>query len=320
MKKKAAGVILMIVLILGIITVSNAMYVVNPREYVAVREFGKIVKITEEPGLYFKVPFVQTTQPISAATKIYDINASDVITKDKKSMIADSYVLWEVVDPTKYTRTLNSLDARAEERIDAAVYNAAKSVISSMDQQELIESRGERLTSMITEDANQNMEEYGINIIKAEIKALDLPEDNKDAIYARMISERENIAAAYRAEGEAEAQKIKNDTDKQVSIKEANAKKEAALIEADGEAEYMRILQEAYNSEEKADFYNYIRSLDALKVSLGTGDKTIMLDKNSELARILYGDQITGKTADGTETPEGTSTGDEGGAKEESAG
>ena len=118
---------------------------------------------------------------------------------------------------------------------------------------------------------------------------MDLPEDNKDAVYERMISERQNIAASYTAEGKAEAQKIKNETDKKVTITVADAKKQAAILEADGEAEYMRILANAYADESKADFYSFIRGLDAIKASLSGSNKTLILDKDSELVQILYG-------------------------------
>ena len=114
-------------------------------------------------------------------------------------------------------------------------------------------------------------------------------DDNKNAVYERMISERQNIAASYKAQGEADAQKIKNEADKEVVEIEAEAKKKAEILIAEGEAEYMKILQNAYNTSDKADFYNYIRSLDALKASLKGDNKTIILDKNSEIARILYG-------------------------------
>ena len=223
----------MLLIILG-----NSLYTVHQKEYVAVRQFGKIVKVESQPGLNMITPFVQTTQRISAATKIYDIPASDVITKDKKSMITDTYVLWKVVDPIKYIQTLNALDARAQERIEAAVYNATKTAISSMTQDEVIESRGEILTNLITDDANSDMSGYGIEIVKAEIKALDLPDDNRAAVYERMISERNNIAASYQAEGAAEAQKIKNETDKKVAILKADAEKSAAKLAGEGEAEY----------------------------------------------------------------------------------
>ncbi len=288
MKKKVTGTIITIIIIAALIILGNSLYTVHQKEYVAVRQFGKIVKVESQPGLNMITPFVQTTQRISASTKIYDIPASDVITKDKKSMITDTYVLWKVIDPVKYIQSLNALDARAQERIEAAVYNATKTAISSMTQDEVIESRGEILTNLITDDANSDMSGYGIEIVKAEIKALDLPADNREAVYERMISERNNIAASYQAEGAAEAQKIKNETDKKVAILKADAEKSAAKLAGEGEAEYMKTLSEAYNTPEKSEFYNYVRSLDAFKESLGNGEKTIILDKNSELARMFY--------------------------------
>jgi membrane protease subunit HflC len=204
-------------------------------------------------------------------------------------MIADDYVIWRVTDARKYYQTLGAQAPRAEERIEAAVYNATKNTISSMTQDEVIAARGANLTEIITKESNSDISDYGIEVLTAEIKALDLPDDNKTAVYERMISERNNIAAGYTAQGEAAAQKIKNETDKQVTVTKANAEKEAEVIIAEGEAEYMKILSDAYNDEDKADFYNYIRSLDALKASLSGGDKTLLLDKDSELARILYG-------------------------------
>ncbi|MEE1110282.1 MAG: protease modulator HflC [Lachnospiraceae bacterium] len=292
MKKNVFRVGIIIALLAVLITGTGCLYTVQPNQHVAVRQFGRIVKIESTPGLKFKLPFIQNIQRISAATKLYDVPLSDVITRDKKSMIADNYVLWRVVDPTKYIRTLDAIDARAEERIEAAVYNALKSVISSMSQDEVIEARGEKLTQLLTDEANSDISDYGVEIITAEIKSLDLPDDNKSAVYDRMISERQNIAASYTAQGEAEAQKIRNETDKKVTVMVADANKNAEILIAEGEAEYMKILQEAYNTEEKADFYNYIRSLDALKASLSGKEKTIMLDKDSELAKILYGEKI----------------------------
>ena len=207
-----AALVLVVLLLL-----SSAMYVVHQKEFVAVRQFGRIVDVKSEPGLYLKTPFVQSIQRVSAATNLYDVPPSDVITRDKKSMISDNYVLWRVSNPTLYIQTLNAVEARAEERIEAAVYNSLKKIISSMTQDEIIAARGERLTTLITDDANADIQVYGIEIIQSQIKALDLPDDNKNAVYNRMISERENIAASYAAEGKAEAQKIRNDTERPVS-------------------------------------------------------------------------------------------------------
>lgn len=288
-KKPVKRIILGIIIIALLVVVGSCCYTVNYRSQALVMEFGKISHVETEPGLHFKTPFIQEVQEIYVGNRVYDMPASDVITKDKKSMIADDYVIWQVTDPVKYYQTLSGVAGRAEERIDAAVYNATKNTISSMLQDEVIASRGEQLTTIITNEANSDIAGYGIVILTAEIKALDLPNDNKSAVYERMISERQNIAAGYTAKGEAEAQLIKNETDKEVSIKIAEANKKAEQLIAEGEAEYMKILSDAYNSEDKADFYNYIRSLDALKNSLNGNNKTIILDKDSDLVKILYG-------------------------------
>lgn len=292
MKKfaKVARVILITIAVLLFLRIIGVYYTVRYNDYEIVKQFGKITKVIDEPGFYFKIPFIQTHQSIYKGYRIYDIPASDVITKDKKSMIADDYVIWTVTDAKKFYQTLGAIDARAEERIDAAVYNATKNTISSMSQDGIIEARGIELTNMITEEANSDISSYGIQIELAEIKALDLPEANRDAVYARMISERNNIQASVTAKGKAEAQKIENEADKEASIILANANMEGQKIIAEGEAEYMRILSDAYNDPDKVDFYSFIRSLDALKASLKGSNKTIMLDKNSELAKILYGE------------------------------
>ena len=288
MKGKIKWIFLGAVCILAILIAGGSFYIVPLNQYAAVRQFGRIVRTESEPGLKLKMPFIQNVQLVSKSLKLYDVPLSDVITRDKKSMIADNYVLWKVVDPTKYIRTLEAADARAEERIEAAVYNAQKNVISSMSQDEIIEARGEKLTLLLTDEANSDIGDYGIEVVVAEIKSLDLPDDNKEAVYARMISERQNIAASYTAQGESEAQKIRNETDKNVIVMKADAQKQAEILEAEGEAEYMKILQEAYNTEEKADFYNFTRSLDAFKKALSGSDNTVILDKDSELAGLLY--------------------------------
>lgn len=288
-KLSLKGIIITLVVLVLLIVGLSGLYTVEYKSAALVMEFGKISHVETVPGLHFKIPFVQDVQSIYVGDRVYDMPASDVITKDKKSMIADDYVLWHVTDPVKYYQTLSGTAARAEERIDAAVYNATKNTISSMLQDEVIASRGEALTSIITLESNSDISGYGIEISTAKIKALDLPNDNKSAVYERMISERQNIAAGYTAKGNADAQLIKNQTDKDVSIKLAEAKKRAEQLVAEGEAEYMKILSNAYNSEDKADFYNYIRSLDAVKSSLAGNNKTIILDKDSELVKILYG-------------------------------
>lgn len=291
MKKAIAKLtVTLIVLFAAMVVFLSSVYTVKVNETAIIVRFGKISNIEANPGLHFHVPFIENVTSVYTGDILYDIPVSDVITSDKKSMIADNYLIWSVTDVTKYYQTLGAVQGRADERVEAAVFNATKNTISSMTQDNIISARGDTLTSLITKEANSDISQYGITIKIAEIKALDLPDANKEAVYERMISERNNIAASYTAKGQAEAQKIRNETDKQVNITVANAQAEAAKIEAEGEAEYMRILSNAYNDESKAEFYTFIRSLDSLK-ALSGDNKTLILDKDSEYASILYGNK-----------------------------
>ena len=282
--------LLFIVVLIALFLGFNSTYSLKENEYGIKLQFNKIVAIDDQAGLYYKIPFMQNVRKVPKSIQLYDIRPSDVMTSDKKSMIADMYILWRVSDPTVYYQTLNANVNNAKDRTGITVYNSVKSVISSMTQDEIIEARGEKLTQTMTADATPDIQKYGIVIVQAQLKSLDLPDDNKQAVYERMISERNNIAASYTAEGESKAKKIQNETDKQVAILKAQAEKKSAKLKAEGEAKYMETLQQAYNDKDKADFYNYIRSLDALKVSLsGKGEKKLMLGRDSELAKILYG-------------------------------
>lgn len=285
MKKGIIGFAVVMVLILGL----SSIVVTYEDEYKLIRQFGKISSIRDEAGLSFKIPFVQSVDTLPKELLIYDMAQSDVITMDKKTMIADSYVLWRISDPLKFAQTLNSSVAAAEGRIDAVVYNSIKNVISSMNQNDVISSRKGGLDEKIMENIGTSMDQYGIIIVSVETKRLDLPTDNKDAVYERMISERSQIAATYTAEGQADAQVIKNTTDKDVSISISDAEAQAAQIEAEGEAEYMRILADAYGDDSRREFYSFVRALEALETSFTGGSKTIILPSDSPIAQLFLG-------------------------------
>lgn len=275
-------------MVLGI----SATVITKPGEYRVIKQFGKIVRVEQndgsDNGISWKIPFIQTETAISSKIQLSDLPASDVMTSDKKSMISDCFVLWKISDPVKFIQKLSGSEQNAESRISSNVYNALKNVISSLSQEEVISGRDGELASLLTEKLGTNLEAYGITIEKIETKMLDLPDENKDAVYNRMISERNNIAASYTAQGEQKAQEIKNDTNEQVTVLLAQAQKQADTIIAEGEAEYMKILSNAYNDESKADFYSFVRQLDAVKATLAEGNNTIVLDKNSPIAELFY--------------------------------
>lgn len=279
MKGKKIGILIGVAAV--VVAVGASVTVTQQNEYKLIRQFGKVDRVISSSGISFKIPFIESTQSLPKETLLYDLAASDVITKDKKTMISDSYVLWKISDPLKFAQTLNSSVESGESRINTAVYNATKNAISSMSQDQVITSRDGELSDMVTEAIGTNMDQYGIELLKFETKQLDLPDDNKEAVYERMISERDNIAATYKAEGNSEAKVIRNKTDKEVAIQISDAKKQAEILEAEGEQEYMKILAQAYGEEDRSEFYSFVRSLDALKTSMKGEDKTVILSADS---------------------------------------
>ena len=287
MKGKRVGILIGVAAVA--VAVGASVTVTQQNEYKLIRQFGKVDRVISSSGISFKIPFIESTQSLPKETLLYDLAASDVITKDKKTMISDSYVLWKISDPLKFAQTLNSSVESGESRINTAVYNATKNAISSMSQDQVITSRDGELSDMVMEAIGTNMDQYGIELLKFETKQLDLPDDNKEAVHERMISERDNIAATYKAEGNSEAKVIRNKTDKEVAIKISDAKKQAEILEAEGEQEYMKILAQAYGEEDRSEFYSFVRSLDALKTSMKGEDKTVILSADSPITQIFEG-------------------------------
>ena len=289
MKKTIIATVIVLLLVIGL---SGSIYTVREDQYACTFRFSEIVNTTEDPGLHFKMPFVDSVKYFSKATQFYDIPPSEVLTSDKQNMTVDCYILWEISDPQQFYRALGTT-AKAEERLNAITYNALKNAMGRLAQADIINmndgaERNEIYESITTTVDNQAAT-YGIHVEDVKIKQFDLPDSNLNAVYSRMISERNQMAEKYTADGNYDASIIRNEVDKQVNIIVSNAEAEAAKLEAEGEAEYMRMLAEAYNTSDKKDFYEFILALDALKQSLNGSEKTIILDADSDLAQILAG-------------------------------
>ena len=286
-KKRRGGLIaLIIVVVVLLILILSSCFVVRQNEYGVVRQFGAVVDVKARPGLYLKIPFVQSSEKLPNTVLLYDLPVSDLLTADKTSLIADCFAIWRIEEPRKFIETLSGSVENAESRINVNVYNALKVVMSSMTRDAIISGRSGAVVEAIMANIGDSFTRYGIRLIAVETKKLDLPDDNKSAVYTRMISERNNIAASYLAEGEREAKEIRNRADRDVEIEVAQARSQAEIIKAEGDAEYMRILSEAYNSRQKAEFYTFMIALDAMKKSM-TGEKTLILGEDSPLAELF---------------------------------
>ena len=286
------GIIIGIIVLALVIVAGNCVYTVAEDEFACTFRFSEIVKTDTQSGLHFKVPFIDTVEYFSKATQLYDIPPSEVLTSDKQNMTVDCYILWSISDPQQFYRALGTT-AKAEERLDALAYNTLKTAMGTLAQADIINmndgAERNEIYESITTSVNAQAKSYGIAVEDVKIKQFDLPESNLNAVYNRMISERVQMAEKYTAEGSYEANLIRNDVDKQVNILISNAEAEAAKLEAEGEAEYMRLLAEAYDTPEKKEFYEFTLALDALKASLTGEEKTVILDADSELGKILMG-------------------------------
>ena len=286
-KKRHGGLIAVIVIaVILLILILSSCFVVRQNEYGVVRQFGAVVDVKDRPGLYLKIPFVQSSDILPNTVLLYDLPVSDLLTADKTSLIADCFAIWRIEEPRRFIETLSGSVENAESRINVNVYNALKVVMSSMTRDEIISGRSGAVVEAIMANIGDSFDRYGIELIAVETKKLDLPDDNKSAVYTRMISERNNIAASYLAEGEREAKEIRNRADRDVEIEVAQARSQAEIIKAEGDAESMRILSEAYNSKQKAEFYTFMIALDALRESM-TGEKTLILGPDSPLAELF---------------------------------
>ena len=285
-------VIFGVILVLLVILAANSLFTVQEDQYACTVRFSQIIATTGNAGLHFKVPFLDSVRYFPKATMFYDIPPSEVLTFDKQNMTVDCYVLWRVVDPLKFYQTLGTT-AMAEDRLNDLTYNKLKTTMSKLAQKDIINmedgAKRNEIYDSIATDVDALAETYGIQVVDVKIKRFDLPESNLNAVYSRMISERNQMAEKFAADGNYEASIIRNNVDKQVNIIVSNAKAEAAKLEAEGEAEYMRLLAEACGTEDKRAFYEFNLALDALKQSLTGGNKTIILDRDSPLAQILLG-------------------------------
>lgn len=276
------------VVILGII-VSN-VYIVKENEYKIVRQFGEVKRFENEPGLKMKVPFIQSVTTLPKSLQTYNMTEEEINTKDKKRIIIDNYAVWRVTDPKKLISNAGTLD-NAKNRMEEFIYSVLRTELGQLRYEDIINdensergSVNEKVTNKVNELLSQD--NYGIEVVDVRIRRTDLPADNEQSVYTRMISERESQSQLYLSEGDALKRKKEAETNQKVQEMLATAKKEASEIIAEGEAEAAKIYNEAFSKD--PEFYSLYRTLESYKKTIGE-DTMIILPANSPYARILQG-------------------------------
>lgn len=284
------GISLVIGVVILAFLLSN-IFVVKENEYKVIRQFGEVVKIIEEPGLNFKIPFIQTVETLPKHQMTYDVEEAEINTKDKKRILIDNYAIWRIEDPKKMIANARTV-VNAEAKMSEFIFSTVRSELGKLNYDEIINdeksSRGS-INDKVTEIVNDLLAKnnYGIVVTDVRMKRTDLPEENEKSVFTRMISERESKAQEYLSMGDAEKNRIIADTDRQVKEMLAKAEAEAERIRGEGEEEAAKIYNEAYSKD--PNFYSLFRTLESYKQTINE-ETVLILPFDSPYAKILMGE------------------------------
>ena len=275
---------LLIILIVAILFLANlSLFIVDETKQAIVLQFGKPIRAIKEPGLNWKLPFIQNVVFFEDRLLVYDAAPTEIITKDKKTLIVDNYARWKIIDPLKFLQTVRDLNG-AQARLDDIIYSELRVDLGLFDMSEIVSEKREGIMKRVTEISNEKANTYGIEIVDVRIKRVDLPPENEKFIFDRMRAERERIAKQYRAEGQEESAKIIAETEREKTVILAEAYKTAQTLKGEGEAESIRIYAESFNQD--PEFYKFYRTLEAYRLTFK--DKTtVLLSTDSEFLKYL---------------------------------
>ena len=274
---------LMVVLVI-LLAYNFFTFTVDETKTAVVKQFGEVVKISKEPGLHFKMPFVQNVIYLEDRILSYDIEPRKLITSDKKHLLVNNYALWKIDDPLKFVQSMSGQRTLAQTRIDDIVYSNLRNKLASETFNNIVSEKRIGYLNSITEKSRKQLKDYGIHLIDVKIKRADLPEANEEAVYERMSSERKQRAKQIRAQGQRESEIIKAEADKEAEIIGAQAEKKAQELRGQGDAKALQVYSDVYSQD--TEFYKFWRSLQSYKNSLKE-KTTIILSEDMEYLEYL---------------------------------
>jgi len=270
---------ILMVLIAGAVAVYFAAFTVRETEQAIVLEFGKIKNEISKPGLYFKIPVVQTVDKFDKRILDLDTSPQEVIAVDKKRLVVDAFGRFKIVNPLRFYQAVRT-EQIARDRLGTFIDGAVRDVLASATFQDIVRDRREELMKSITKQVNTRAQNLGVEMVDVRIKRTDLPEENSAAIYSRMQTERQQEAAEFRAEGSAAANRIRAEADRKATILIAEANKTSEQMRGEGDAERNRIFAEAYGKD--PNFFEFYRTMQAYEKGLSSGDTRLILSPDSE--------------------------------------
>jgi membrane protease subunit HflC len=278
--KTTAAIIIVLLILIGF----NSLYTVDDGQHVLVLQFGKIMRVDRTPGLHAKVPLMQQTLVLDNRVLSFDGAPQRYATSDKQSINVNYYVKWRIADAADYYRATSGDELQAGQRLSPIVGNALRNVVNAHTLEQLVAGGQGRLAADALQDANeQTRKMLGVSVVDVRITGIDFPEDVKTSVYKRMQTERQQEAAAIRADGKQQAESIKADAQAQAQVIRATAESHVDKVKGEGDAQAAQIYAQAYAQD--PDFFAFYRSLQAYKTSFGDGRSTIILKPDSEFLR-----------------------------------
>ena len=275
---RPVGIALAIVLISIGILLNSSLFVVDQTETALVLQFGKPVRPVNEPGLEFKIPFVQNVVYFDKRLLDVEPPQEEVIASDQKRLLIDTYTRYRIVDPLLFYQTVGTEDG-VRARLTALVSSSLRQVVGKAPLSALLSAQRADIMHLIRDDVRANAKSFGIDVVDTRIRRADLPTQNSEAIYARMNSERQQQAALYRGEGAQAAQTVRANADREVTVILADAQRDAQQQRGDGDAAATAIYAKAYGQDK--NFYAFYRSLDAYRTAFAGRNTTFLLSPDS---------------------------------------
>lgn len=263
--------------------IAQTAFTINEREQGLVVQFGDPKRIIQEPGLYFKLPFVQTLVRVDKRILTTDARTAEYLTLDKKRVMVDQISRWRIIDPLDFYRSVRDLQ-RAQARLDDNIAARLRQEIAGHNFLDLVRHKREEIMETVAKDVRETVKAFGVEVIDVRIKQVDLPQEVQASVFARMRAERERIAKRYRAEGDERAREIRAGADREREIILATAYETSQKLSGEGDAQASTIYAQAFGQD--PEFYAFVRRLQAYEKILSNGT-TVVLPPDSELLRYL---------------------------------
>ncbi len=290
MNRRVLVILAIAVAALGIVA-SGAVFTVHQTEQALVLQFGEPKRVIREPGLKFKIPFIQEVKSFDKRILAFDAPAEEVIASDQKRLVVDAFLRFKIVDPLKFYQSVRD-ERIARSRLDSILDSSLRRVLGREDFSTVLSGERATLMNEIADAVNEETASFGINVIDVRIKRDDLPTANRDAIYRQMQAEREREAKEFRAQGAEIAQRVRAEADREKTVLLAEAQRESEILRGQGDGQVVRIFADAFGRD--IDFFTFYRSMLAYREALGGDDTSMVLSPDSEFFR-YFGDLTGGR-------------------------